>query len=484
MNSKTHRGYLWVGACTAISFYLLYRWGLNAWVHPAFHDVLPVARELSTAIEALTCFVLIAALINSEHAGTIVKVSRITAPFFMTIGLVLYFLGVQFAQVWLLAIGAFFCGVGGPWLFISTASTLLTLSMSGALLAVLVGSFIQCLVSLVAGTANLSLPVMIALQIVICLGCFLYGWKSTASLPKIITSQTSLATELFLNPRSFIPASHPLFTSVVLAGIVRGIALTYGSSLSNPIQTPASFLLFLVVVGVALLLVKSRTSLDALYLSAATLIVAGLAFFFPATFTAAADTSVHALPNLLFNASNECLTALALLVSAAIGKRNPVDFFRIAALYAGCICLGIIGGATIGHGLNAVLSEQAGLIIWAFSTGAVVFAFYNFVLLRSFSFDRAVNNVQSSEKPRVVSPSESFGERCQAIAETFSLTPRETEILEYYARGRSTNVVQEALVLSYNTVRSHVKNIYRKTGVHSQQELIDLIDGWSDKEQR
>ena len=33
------------------------------------------------------------------------------------------------------------------------------------------------------------------------------------------------------------------------------------------------------------------------------------------------------------------------------------------------------------------------------------------------------------------------------------------------------------LFVSENTTKTHVKNIYRKTGVHSKQELMDLVDG-------
>ena len=31
--------------------------------------------------------------------------------------------------------------------------------------------------------------------------------------------------------------------------------------------------------------------------------------------------------------------------------------------------------------------------------------------------------------------------------------------------------------MSYNTVKTHVQRVYRKLGVHSQQELIDLVEG-------
>ena len=39
-------------------------------------------------------------------------------------------------------------------------------------------------------------------------------------------------------------------------------------------------------------------------------------------------------------------------------------------------------------------------------------------------------------------------------------------------------VIREKLVISLNTARFHTKNIYVKLGVHSQQELIDVVEGF------
>ena len=36
-------------------------------------------------------------------------------------------------------------------------------------------------------------------------------------------------------------------------------------------------------------------------------------------------------------------------------------------------------------------------------------------------------------------------------------------------------------MLSRNTVKTHVANIYGKLGVHSQQELIDLVEEADDR---
>ena len=65
---------------------------------------------------------------------------------------------------------------------------------------------------------------------------------------------------------------------------------------------------------------------------------------------------------------------------------------------------------------------------------------------------------------------------CAALAQDRGLSGRETEILGYLARGRSQPYIREELVLSKNTVATHVKHIYQKLNVHSRQELLDLIE--------
>lgn len=66
--------------------------------------------------------------------------------------------------------------------------------------------------------------------------------------------------------------------------------------------------------------------------------------------------------------------------------------------------------------------------------------------------------------------------RCAALADRFGLSPREAEILVYLARGFSPTYIAKDLVLSVSTVRTHVRNIYRKLGIGKREELIHLVD--------
>src|SRR3954470_11064662 len=53
------------------------------------------------------------------------------------------------------------------------------------------------------------------------------------------------------------------------------------------------------------------------------------------------------------------------------------------------------------------------------------------------------------------------------------LTPREWEVLDLLCAGQSTDEIADALVLSSETVRSHIKNLLRKLGVRSRQAAVE-----------
>jgi DNA-binding CsgD family transcriptional regulator len=69
-----------------------------------------------------------------------------------------------------------------------------------------------------------------------------------------------------------------------------------------------------------------------------------------------------------------------------------------------------------------------------------------------------------------------FEQDCMRMARSCGLTQRESEVFLLLAKGRNRAYISEDLVISDETVKTHIKNIYRKTGVHSQQEMIDLIE--------
>ena len=68
-----------------------------------------------------------------------------------------------------------------------------------------------------------------------------------------------------------------------------------------------------------------------------------------------------------------------------------------------------------------------------------------------------------------------ISKQCEAIRLHYRLSARETEVMEHIARGDTVPRIASELEVSENTVRTHAKRIYAKLGIHSKQELGDLI---------
>ena len=64
------------------------------------------------------------------------------------------------------------------------------------------------------------------------------------------------------------------------------------------------------------------------------------------------------------------------------------------------------------------------------------------------------------------------------MARIYKLSPRETEIFLLIAKGRNAEYVQQKLVISTHTAKTHIANIYHKLGVHSSQEMLSLVEDY------
>lgn len=69
------------------------------------------------------------------------------------------------------------------------------------------------------------------------------------------------------------------------------------------------------------------------------------------------------------------------------------------------------------------------------------------------------------------------GERCDEIACKHNLSPQEKTVLLLVESGMSNNEISEELFIAPGTVRAHIGRIYKKLGVHSREELDELVKG-------
>lgn len=73
-----------------------------------------------------------------------------------------------------------------------------------------------------------------------------------------------------------------------------------------------------------------------------------------------------------------------------------------------------------------------------------------------------------------------FDRKVALAAEHYGLTEREQEIMWHLAKGYSSKAIQTKLFISASTVSAHSGNIYRKMGVHSKEEVGEIVRSWED----
>jgi DNA-binding CsgD family transcriptional regulator len=75
------------------------------------------------------------------------------------------------------------------------------------------------------------------------------------------------------------------------------------------------------------------------------------------------------------------------------------------------------------------------------------------------------------EVPVPAPPAEAFVRDEAKVAE-LGITPRELEILEHIASGKSTREIAEALFVSENTVKTHASRLFDKLGVNRRTQAV------------
>jgi DNA-binding CsgD family transcriptional regulator len=65
---------------------------------------------------------------------------------------------------------------------------------------------------------------------------------------------------------------------------------------------------------------------------------------------------------------------------------------------------------------------------------------------------------------------------CSYVAQENGLTKREEEIMLLMVQGATRRDISESLYVASNTVKTHIHGIYRKLGVHSQEDMRRLVN--------
>ncbi|MFR0708228.1 MAG: response regulator transcription factor, partial [Eggerthella lenta] len=282
----------------------------------------------------------------------------------------------------------------------------------------------------------------------------------------------------------FLPFSSLVYVSVFLFNAACGYA--FGSQ-GQMMPQAATLLSFVPVVVVFFIVVAARARLvaDALYRVSALLVFAGF-LLVPLSFNGLDRPAGFHMSSMLLYAGSDCFSVLTYYLIAAVGSRNPAGALSTSAFAIAAGWLGIGCGALLVQSIEALGALDGSTLLWSSAIVTFLFMTYNFVAMRGFSFEDAIKGVRPAHPTPARAAADEAGEdpdtsqleeSCENVIRRFGLTPREGDVLRLLARGRTSPVIQEKLFLSHNTVKTHVRHIYAKMDIHSQQELIDIVEG-------
>lgn len=318
--------------------------------------------------------------------------------------------------------------------------------------------------ALLPGSVNLALFCLIPLAALLVIAPY------ARPLLDQVHAEGSPAQAAVTAPSSFLPFGHQLFVTLLLFRFIYGFTLTFGEVGRVPLLTLGALVPLVLVLGYVALS-RRDFSPDAFFQLSILCSVAG---FLVLSIVSAKGSLVSTL----LSCGTGFFEILMYFVLIALGAKNTVSALPMLAWGNAMASWGTLLGANFGRFTNEMASNATTTSI---ISACVVFGIVAYVVLvqKSFSFSHTIQGIEplaplvSASAGDAPSP---VADRCAAIGAAAGLTEREQEIFEYLARGRNVRFIQDELTVSYNTVKTHVSHIYAKLGVHSHQELIDLVE--------
>lgn len=188
-------------------------------------------------------------------------------------------------------------------------------------------------------------------------------------------------------------------------------------------------------------------------------------------------TKAHSMPTqlesivILTGATALYATACAAIVKTALPKTPDAIWQKIAAALCTCF-VALVAFDEVLHPVSAFAAACATVAVCVCSAAAVALIVHNerkrrlLAIMRKRRSDALIDEYRAAERERNSLPA-----LCAKAARAYDLTRKEETVLVLALQGKNQNDLARELVLSTNTVKSHLRSIYRKVGVHSKQEL-------------
>lgn len=318
--------------------------------------------------------------------------------------------------------------------------------------------------------------------------------KARGILVASVTNKESLGESISSNlVLKFIVAAFVI-------GITTGFMRDTFTMHSNDAFSIDNFLLFMIssIVAIVVLLpavvMKKTFSIKLLYKPAILVCVLGFAI-------APSFGLGTAVPYMLVNIGYSAFEIMIWVVLCDIANRFQFTFLQVFGIgRATTLALGVGLGSVVSRCCAGLTATSANFsILTAGIAVSAITASYLYVLTENdldaySSLSVAGEGTAEEERARPTGTADTPGpggrgvggveapqkkipllERCKIIGEYYGLSKREIDVFHLLAIGRKATRIQEELVISAGTVNTHTYHIYTKMGVHSQQELIDLM---------
>lgn len=359
-------------------------------------------------------------------------------------------------------------GLGSGWLCILWASALSRLDIEQIEVVVPAASFVTLLCSLVFPHIE-GIPGVIAV----------------ASLPLASGILLSMSFRQTKHKKHTLPTTdqtdsidRDCLTVIIRASAVLCVAyfaigsLGAMSDAENPLQAQWGFDVptFIgsasgIAMALCFILFTVRIDFASLFRWLTPLLVLALALF---PWKAAAPNFVSSAIASVADTSMQVITYLYVI---GLAKRRRLPVSLGVGVTQGAVQLGVLTGNLSGNKMSE----------WV-ATGSLSMLTLTLALICLLSFAVLLVPQRSSRPSSAAREASSCPKAsriellCNQLSQENGLSARETEILGYLARGRSQPYIREELMLSKNTVATHIKHLYQKLNVHSRQELLDLFE--------
>lgn len=201
------------------------------------------------------------------------------------------------------------------------------------------------------------------------------------------------------------------------------------------------------------------------------------------------------VPYLFGRTGYVCFTILAWVMLSDLSCRGTLPSFTVFGIGQASCSVGLATGSGVAMFANGGFAATMDV---AFSISGVL-VLVLIVVYAFFLTERDVSRAIKRPEPELAAGDEDEGagpsgmqdsgervqpssreDRCRELARRHGLGERAVEVLVLYAKGRSRSRISQELYIAQGTVSYHLRNIYLSLGVHSRQELLDLIDGAAD----